>query len=151
MHLTKGVVVTALSWKEFPIPWIKMKQFCFLRSALRALEASQVSGSEYSIYDLWGTAVLCEPSESSERHSRLVGASLHILHNADAQFKELLWICVNNTNGIKGKLTKHSRPAGIKIDCVGHNSLTGNPTQESNAVKTHLSEVHVYDLSMWGQ
>lgn len=122
-----------------------MKQFCFLRSALRALEASQVSGSEYSIYDLWGTAVLCEPSE---RHSRLVGASLHILHNADAQFKELLWICVNNTDGIKGKLTKHSRPAGIKIDCVGHNILTGNPTQESNAVKTHLSEVHVYDLSM---
>lgn len=96
MHLTKGAVVTALPWKEFPIPWIKMKQFCFLRTALRALETPQVFGSECSIYHLWGIAVLRQPTESAGSHSRLVGASLHILRYTVARFKELLWICVNN-------------------------------------------------------
>lgn len=153
MHLTKGVVLTALPWKEFPIPWIKMKQFCFLRTALKALGTAQVSGSVYSIYDLWGTAVLCEPWESSERRSRLVGASLLILHYAVAQVKEHLWIFVI-TGAIKVKLTKYSRPGETKIVCVDHNLLIGNSTEESNAdenQRLQMSEMDVYNLSMRGQ
>lgn len=34
---------------------------------------------------------------------------------------------------IKGKLANYFRPAGIKIDYAGHNILTGNSVQVSNA------------------
>lgn len=40
---------------------------------------------------------------------------------------------VQITGAITGKLAIYFRPGGIKIDYVGHNILTGNSVQESNA------------------